>query len=576
MYIATVPNRSSPPAILIRESYREGDKVKSRTLTNITTWPREKIEALRALLQGEDLVRSEDAFQIVRSLPHGHVVAVLGMLRQLNLHRMISSKPCPELSRVLAMIVARIIDPRSKLATAQGFSEETATTSLGEILGVQSADSDDLYAAMDWLLPRQEKIEKALAKKHLEAGTLALYDATSTYFEGRTCPLAKIGHSRDQKPGTLQIVIGLLCTREGCPIAVRVFEGNKGDPKTLAEQVIKIRSEFGLKQIVMVGDRGMITEARIRVDLKPHEGVHWITALRSPAIRKLVQSGAIQRSLFDDKDLATITDPAYPSERLIVCMNPILAGERARKREALLQATEKNLNVIAAATKRSKRPLRGKAEIGVRVGKVLNQFKVAKHFHIQITDDGFHHERKQENISAESALDGIYVIRTSLEDKSLPEKETVRAYKGLSVVERAFRCIKTVDLKVRPIHHRLEDRVRVHVFLCMLAYYVEWHMRTKLSPILFDDDDKASAEAARPSPVSPAKRSERAEAKAATKRTEDHMPVLSFRELLKHLATLTKNWIKAGKIDSPTFVQLAQQTTLQQRVFELLEVPCSA
>lgn len=573
MYVATIPNRSSPPAILLRESHREEGQVKTYTLANITHWPDEKIETLRRVLKGETLVSPTEAFEIERSLPHGQVAAVLGTLRRLGVDRIVATKGSLERRLVLAMIAARIFDPRSKLATARGLGSETACTSLGEMLDVGSATENDLYTAMDWLLEKQPAIEKALAKRHLSEGTLVLYDVTSSYYEGRTCPLARRGHNRDGKKNKLQIVYGLLCNVDGCPIAVEVFEGNTADPKTLSVQIRKIRVRFGIKRVVLVGDRGMLTEARIREELAPVDGLDWITALRAPAIRKLVEEGAFAPvSLFDDRDLAEITSPSYPGERLVVCHNPLLAEERTRKRGELLQATEAELEKIAAATRRAKRPLRGQDKIGLRLGKVLNRFKMAKHFRIDITDDTFHYERDAEKIAEEAALDGIYIVRTSVSDKVLGAEETVRAYKGLSVVERAFRSFKTVDLKVRPIYHRSPGRVRAHVFLCMLAYYVEWHMRQALSPILFDDEDKHAAQTARESVVAPAQRSDRAERKALTKRTEDDQPVHSFQTLLADLATLTKNRVRFLHGDTETTQMLARPTPLQKRAFDLLGV----
>ena len=572
MYIATVPNRSSPPAILLRESYRERKKVKTRTLANLSHWPERKVENLRRVLHDETLVAPEDAFEIQRSLPHGHVAAVLGSLRQLGLERMIERRATRERSLAVAMVVARLIEPGSKLATARGIGEESAVSSLGEELQIVSANEDEFYRAMDWLLKRQERIENALAKRHLTSGTLVLYDVTSTYFEGRKCPLAKFGHNRDGKKGKLQIVLGLLCSIHGCPCAVEVFEGNTGDPKTLSAQIQKTRDRFGLERVILVGDRGMITEARLRQDIRGVEGLEWISALRSPAIAKLVEGEAIQMSFFDEKDLAEITHPDYPGERLVVCKNPLLEQERARKREELLAATERILAKIKAATERRRRPLRGKDNIGLRVGREIGRYKVRKHFEIEITEESLHYERKREKIKAEAALDGIYVIRTSVPSDLLGSEETVGAYKRLSRVERAFRSLKTVDLKLRPIFHRAADRVRAHVFVCMLAYYVEWHMRQRLAPILFDDDDKETAEKARKSVVAAAQRSPRAMKKAATKRTEDDFPVHSFQSLLRNLATLTKNRVQAKIKDAPLFVQYAKPTRLQQRAFELLKV----
>lgn len=574
MYIEKVPNRSSPPAILLRESFRQGKKVRKRTLANLSGWPQERIEALRIVLKGGTAIESlTEAFEITRTRPHGHVAAVLGCLRRIGLDRIIASERTAQRDLVLAMVIARVIEPEcSKLATSRGLAEETLFSTLGEILGVRSADEDDLYETMDWMIARQQKTEKALAARHLTEGTLILYDVTSTYFEGRTCPLAQLGHNRDGKKDKLQIVFGLLTNAEGCPVAVEVFEGNTGDPKTVAAQVTKIRERFHLKRVVLVGDRGMITEARIRQDLRGVEGLDWITALRAPAIQKLVEGGSLQLSLFDQKDLAEITAPAYPNERLIVCRNPLLASERGRKREDLLRATERDLDKIVQATRRKNRRLQGKAEIGMRVGKVLGRFKMGKHFRVEITEVSLSYERKLESIAREAALDGIYVIRTSVGSEVLGSEDSVRAYKRLSAVERAFRCMKTVDLKVRPIYHRLADRVRAHVFLCLLAYYVEWHMRKALAPMLFDDENKDEAEKLRSSVVAPARRSSGAERKARTKRTEQDEPVHSFRTLLKDLATVAKNRIEPKMAGALPFDQYTTPTPLQQRAFDLLGV----
>jgi len=572
MHIAVVPNRNSTPCVLLRESYREGKKVRKRTLANLTHWPPEVVEGLRAVLKGGKILGQGDDFEIVRSLPHGHVAAVLKILHKVGLTKTIASRRSRQRDLVVAMIVARIIDPRSKLATARGLSDETAFTSLGETLGVADADENDLYKAMDWLLPRQDRIEQALANKHLRNGTLVLYDVTSSYFEGRSCPLAHLGHNRDGKRGKLQIVYGLLCDMDGRPVAVEVFEGDTGDPATLAAQIRKIRSRFGIERVVLVGDRGMITEARIREDLRPVDGLDWITALRAPAIAGLIKQGTLERSLFDEQDLAEISSPDYPGERLIACYNPVLAEERRRKRQELLDATEKKLDKVAAAVTRTRQPLRGADKIGLRVGKVVDKFKVGKHFRIEITDSSFQYERDTDRIASEAALDGFYVIRSSVPAETLDPEQTVRAYKSLSHVERAFRSFKTVDLKVRPIHHWLADRVRAHVFLCMLAYYVEWHMREALAPILFDDDDRAAAEASRTSPVAPAKRSAKAERKAATKRTADDGPVHSFQTLLADLATIVKNRIEPNVPGAETFEKITRPTAAQQRALDLLGI----
>jgi hypothetical protein len=570
MYIEKVPNRNSPPAILLREGWREGNKTRKRTLANLSSWPAYKVEMLRRLLRGDTLVAVGEGFEIVRSLPHGHVAAALGTLRRLGLDKLIASKPSAQRDLVLAMIVARVIEPTSKLATARGFAEQTASSSLGQVLGIETADEDDLYAAMDWLLKRQGAIEKKLAQRHMGESTLVLYDVSSTYFEGRSCPLAQMGHNRDGKKGKLQIVFGLLCNPQGCPVAVEVFEGSTGDPKTLASQVAKVRERFGLKRVVFVGDRGMLTDARITEELRPVEGLDWITALRAPTIRSLAQQGVIQPSLFDEEDLAEIRSPDYPGERLIACRNPFLAEERRRKRQELLEATEQELDKVVKATLREKRRLQGADKIGLRVGGVLNRYKVGKHFRVYISEEAFRYERNEEKIAEEAALDGIYVIRTSVADEILNADEAVLAYKGLSVVERAFRSTKSVDLKIRPIHHHHADRVRSHVFLCLLAYYVEWHMRQALAPILFDDDDKPGGEALRESVVAPARRSRKAEQKAATKRTEEGLPVHSFQSLLKDLGTITRNKVRVAE---ECFQQVTSPTRLQQRAFDLLQIP---
>jgi hypothetical protein len=575
MYIAIVPNRSSPPAILLRESLREQGQVKNRTLANLSGWSSDRVEALRQVLRGRvepPGARAGAGLEIVRSWPHGHVAAVLGSVRRLDLERLLAPTPSTPRALVVAMLVQRLLAPGSKLATARGLAEATRTSTLSAALRLPRVDEDDLYAALDWLLARQGTIERALARRHLQAGQLVLYDVTSTYFEGRRCPLAKRGHSRDGKRDKLQIVFGVLTNAAGCPVAVEVFAGNTGDPKTVTAALTKVRQRFGLERLILVGDRGMLTAARIREELAGVEGLEWITALRAPAIQALVHSGALQLSLFDQQDLAEITHPDYPGERLIVCKNPLLAADRARKRQELLAATERDLAIIALATQRVKRPLRGAAPIGLRVGKVLGRYKVGKHFTIEITDRTFRAQRDEAAIAAEAALDGLYVIRTNVPAGRLLAPETVRSYKRLAEVERVFRSLKTVDLHVRPIHHRKADRVRAHVFLCLLAYYVEWHMRQALQPLLFDDEDKAAAEALRPSVVAPAQRSPRAKAKAATKRTEDGWPVHSFQTLLADLATLTKNQVRPPGADGATLDILATPTPLQQRAFELLGV----
>jgi hypothetical protein len=572
MYIERVPNRNSPPAVLLRESYREGGRVKKRTLANLSHLSDATIEGLRRVLRGDTVVAPGDAFAIERSRPHGHVAAVLGTLQKLGLDRLLAARRSPDRDRAVALLVARVLAPDSKLATARALDTTSATSTLAEMLGLATVEADDLYRAMDWLEARQEKIEKALAERHLHDGTLVLYDVSSTYFEGRTCPLAAIGHSRDDKKGSLQIVFGLLCNAEGCPVAVEVYGGNTGDPTTLQDQIEKVRTRFRLARVIFVGDRGLLTSARIREELAPVEGLDWVSALRAEQIRKLAEDeGPLQPTLFDQTDLAEIQHPDFPGERLIACFNPWLAEERARKREDLLQATERELEKVATATRREKRALRGQDKIGLRVGKVMGRFKMAKHFEIAITHTTFTYRRKQEAIEAEATLDGLYVLRTSVPKEVLGAEDTVRAYKDLAKVERAFRCMKTVDLRVRPIHHRLEERVRAHVFLCMLAYYVEWHMRRAWAPLLFAEDDPADAATRRGSPVKPATRSASAEAKVSAKKTPDGETVHRFRGLLDHLATLTRNTIQPAG-DLPPFDQLTVPTSLQQKAFDLLGV----
>jgi hypothetical protein len=573
MYVATIPNRNSPPAILLRESYREGAKVKNRTLANLSHWPAHKIESLRAVLRGDTTPAAlEQGFEIVRTLPHGHVAAVLGTLRRLGLDSLLATKRSRPRDLCEAMIVGRLIEPRSKLALVRSLGEQTLSSSLAQVLGVSDANADELYEAMDWLLERQERIETALAKRHLTEGTLVLYDVSSTYFEGRHCPLARIGHSRDGRFDRPQIVFGLLTDAEGCPVATEVFDGNTGDPKTVLAQVKKLRERFSLERVVLVGDRGMITSARIEEDLKQAPGLEWITALRGPAIRKLVDTGALDVSLFDVRDLAEISSPDYPGERLIVCRNPLLAAERKRKREDLLQATEKELEKVAVATRRGKNSLRGKDKIGLRVGRVLGRFKMGKHFKLQIADERFGYQRNQDTITQEAALDGIYVIRTSVALATLSPEDAVLSYKRLAHVEQAFRSLKTVDIKLRPIHHHLADRVRAHVFICMLAYYVEWHMRRALAPMLFEDDDKPSAARRRRSAVAKALRSEKADRKAQTKLTADGSPVHSFQTLLEDLATVAKNTLQPRDDSAKPFEMITTPTHLQQRALDLLGV----
>ena len=570
MYIETVPNRASPPAILLRESWREDGKVHKRTLLNLTHWDPAHVEGLRAGLKGGTVIPpGQDAIRIERSLPHGHVAAVLGTARRIGLDTRLGPEGnrCRDL--VLALLVSRILDPASKLATARRLSPDTASSSLGEMLGLGEVDEDELYAALDWLHERQPAIETALAKRHLQGGTLVLYDVSSSYLEGRCCPLAARGYSRDGKPGKLQITYGLLCAPDGCPAAIEVFEGNTGDPATLATQIDKLKQRFRLEHVVLVGDRGMITEARISEDLRP-AGLDWITALRAPAIQALVASGRLQMTLFDERNMASITSPDYPNERLIVCRNPDLAAERQRKRLELLDATARDLARIQAAVSRQRNPLRGSAEIALKVGAVLDQHKMAKHFALDIADASFHFTRKQDVIDAEAATDGLYVVRTSLETDRLDEATTVRSYKSLALVERAFRCLKSVDLQLRPVRHWLPERVRAHVFLCMLGYYLEWHLRQRLAPMLFHDTDRDAAEAQRNGPVAKAERSPAAIAKQTTGVTPDGLPVHSFSSLLADLATLARNTVTTAINPHRPFTLLTRPTPIQQKAFDLL------
>lgn len=565
MYIETVPNRNSPPAVLLREGWREGRKTKKRTLANLSDWPAHKVETFRRLLRDETLISPEDLFETEEALPHGHVEAILGTIRKLGLDTILSAKRCRERDLVVGMITERLIHACSKLATTRHWH----TTTLAEELSVQEASEDDLYAAMDWLLAHQGRIEKKLAQRHLTDGATVLYDVTSSYYEGRTCPWAKFGHDRDGQKGLPIIVYGVMTDDEGRPVAVEVYEGNTGDPSTVADQADKLRQKFGLSSVVLVGDRGMLTQTQIK-ELKKHPGLGWITALRSAAIRKLVDSGALQLSLFDEKNLAEIASPDFPGERLVVCYNPLLAADRCRKRQELLQATEQGLTQLSAqVARRTRTPMR-QAEIGVKAGKILGRYKVAKHFALKIRDGGFEWARRQDAIRKESELDGIYVIRTSEPLQRRTAENTVRSYKSLSQVERMFRCLKGLDLLVRPIRHRTEDRVPAHIFLCMLAYYVEWHMRRALAPLLFEDEE-LEQDRKRRDPVLPAKPSESVKMKKRTHMTADGLTVHDFDSLLAELATRARVTyrMKSTEID----LRIKQQpnlTPLQKRASELL------
>jgi hypothetical protein len=571
MYIESVPNRNSPPAVLLRESYREDGKVRKRTLANLSCLSAEVIEGLKVLLRGGVAVPSaESVFTVERSLPHGHVAAVLGAARGSGSSQWFGSAP-QELQPLLqAMLVARVLEPASKLATHRALHDDTATTSLGRVLGVGQCSVDDLYRALDWLHEAQPAIERRLARQHLAGSTLVLYDLTSTWLTGRCCELAARGHSRDGKRDDPQIVFGLICTAEGCPIAVEVFKGNTADPATVAAQVSKLKERFGISTIAWVGDRGMLTSARIEQVLKP-QGMDWVSSLRAPQIAQLAaEHGPFQPSLFDERNLLEITSEHFPGERLVVCRNPALAEERARKRLELLAATEEQLAKIAAATQRARHPLRGEQAIALRVGRVIERFHMAKHLALTITDTALSWTRKDEAIAAEAALDGLYVIRTSLAQDKLDAGAAVAAYKSLAHVERAFRSMKTVDLNVRPVFHYSEQRVRAHVFLCMLAYYVQWHMRQRLKPMLFDDEDLDEASASRASPVAKAVRSEHAKAKDASKRADDALPLHSFRTLLQDLGTLTYNITHTALNPEAKIVLTTRPTPLQDKAFKLL------
>jgi len=559
-----VPNRKSRPAILLREGWREGGRVRKRTLANLTNWPEAKVEALRLVLSGREMVPKDEFYSVERSIPHGHVEAVLGTIRKLGVDKLIGSRPCRERELVLAMIAQRIIDPCSKLATTRQWHE----TTLARELGVEEVDEDELYGAMDWLLGRQRRIENKLARRHLDEGAVVLYDLTSSSYYGRTCPLATLGHNRDGKKLPC-IVYGLLADAQGRPVSVDVYRGNTGDPSTVPDQVDKLRGRFGLSRVVLVGDRGMLTDTQIDT-LRDYPGLGWISALRGTAIRGLVESGALQLSLFDRQNLAEIRSPEYPDERLMACYNPLLAEERRRTRQELLDETDRRLNRIAAQVRRrTKKPLTA-AQIGLKVGKVINRYRVGKHYKLTIKDNLLEFERKQKSIEREARLDGIYIIRTSEKRKHLSKEDTVRTYKSLSQVEQAFRCLKGLDLCVRPIRHRTVDHVRAHIFLCTLAYYVEWHMRKALAPVLFQDEELDAARKTR-DPVAKAEPSQSAKRKKATRMTPDGWPVQSFQTLIKNLGTRCRNRCRAGDDKAHvTFHQITKPTPFQTHIFDLL------
>jgi transposase len=562
MHVVTTERRSGEAvynATLLRRSYRQDGKVKKETLANLSHLPPEAIDAIRRVLRGETLMSVDDAFAIERSLPAGHVNAALAMARRLGLAGLLDARACRERDLCMAMIVGRVIAPASKLGMVRALGQST----LAEELGVEGADEDDLYGAMDWLQERQARVEDRLARRHLSDGEMVLYDVSSSYFEGRSCPLAKLGYSRDGKRGLLQIIYGLLCDMAGRPVAVEVFTGELHDDKTLPSQIEKLKGRFGLSRVVVVSDRGMVTAANIEL-MRGQEGVDWITALKAPTIKKLARSGVFQPSLFDEQNLATITAPDdFPGERLIVCRNPLIAAQRARTREQLLAATEKDLAEIAKRVQNG--TLHGADQIGLAVGPAVKRYRMKKHFQLTITDTTFTYERKREQIATEAALDGFYILRTSLASETLAEEDVVRAYKNLEQAERAFGSFKGPDLQIRPIHHHLEDRVRAHVLICMLAYYLTWHLKAAWKPLLFTDEQRPI----NPDPVAKAVRSPAAQHKAQTKRTTTEQPAHSYRTLLAELATQTRNTTRlAGS--TATFNKLTAPTPLQAHAHELV------
>lgn len=583
MYIESVPNRNSPPAILLRESYRGGDgKVKKRTVANLSSLKPEVIEGLRVLLKGGSAADKplEEQFKVERTLPHGHVAAALGLFGRLGMFPLLERKRSEERSLAAALIVSRLIDPGSKLALSRQLSRETATSTLGEELGLEEKVGEkDLYRAMAWLLDRQDRIERRLAKKHLRNSDPILYDLSSTYYEGSTCVLAQRGYSRDGKKGTRQINFGLLCSSEGCPVAVEVFAGNTADPATVQTQVNKLRDRFGMERILLVGDRGMLTSARIEV-LKECEGIAWISALQNAGVQQLARSGALQMELFDKRDLVEIRcQEDFPGERLVVCMNPALREERSRKRTELLEVTGRKLGEISDACARARNPYRGKDRIARRVEREVGKYKMLKHFKLSFSETGLHFERNESSIAEESALDGLYVVRAKEEGTGhMDEAQLVRTYKSLSGVESAFRSIKTETLHVRPVFHRHEDMVRAHIFICMLAYHLQWHLTRELKPVLFEDEVPGGAP--RSSPVAKARKSKAAEAKAAEKQTQDGLCVHGFKTLLRELSTLCRVTIRPEIKNADTFFKLTEPTQTQEKVFDLLGfkpqiAPCS-
>ena len=585
-YVEAIPNRNSPPAVLLRQAWREGKRIRRKTIANLSKLPPHTIHAIRTILKGGvAFPRLDQAVTIRRSLPHGHVAALLGLALQLNFPRLLHRNPSRERSLALAAICARLLHPASKLATARSLSPDSAASSLGTLLGLGPVSGNQLLAMLDWLRQRQNWIQRSLARRHLADGTLLLYDVTSAYLEGHCCPLAAFGYNRDRKRGKRQIVCGLLCAADGCPVAVEVFAGNTADPTTVSSQVQAIRKRFGISQVALVGDRGMLTTARLREDLCP-ASLDWISALKSSDIRQLLKApepaagqpaceagqAPLQPAALVPDQVAEIRSPEFPDERLLVCLNPRLQQERARKREALLQATERILEQVAAKVRRGRKPWQGSAAINRRLGREVNRHKMEKHFEIELQGRQLSWSRKAEQIAAEARLDGVYVVRTSLAGETLGADAAVAAYKGLARVERAFRSLKTTQLELRPLYVYSAEHVRGHVFLCMLAYYLEWHLRRKLAPLLFEDGERAAAEALRDSPVEPAQVSPAAKAKAASKRTAEGLPAQSLRTLLEHLGALALNYVTLAQDEQHEFPLVAQPTALQAKAFALLGV----
>jgi transposase len=575
MYIEKIPNRTSPPAILLRESWREGNKIRKRTIANLSEWDENLIAGLQKLLKGAAAVYPGEIFTINKSLPHGHVEAILGIVKQIGLDIIIGAKPSRKRDLVVALIIHQLIHPASKLSCVTTLN----STTLGEELHIQEADENELYEAMDWLCARQQRIENKLAAKHLSNGGFALYDVSSSYYEGNHCPLIRYGYNRDGKKGKKIIVYGMLANKQGCPVALQVYQGNTADPVTVPDQVNKLQNEFNLKQIVLIGDRGMITQTQINT-IKEHPGIGWISALRYDSIRELFHQKIIQLSLFDQQNIAEIQSDDFPGERLIACFNPFMAERRANKREALLQATEAELEKLKKQVSNRKNKRMNRETIALKAGRVLNKFKMGKHFELNIEDTLFEYKRNKASIEKEAVCDGFYVIRTSVPEKNLPKEDVVRNYKDLSKVEHLFRTMKGADIMVRPIRHRVEERVRAHIFICMLAYYVEWHMKKLLAPVLFEDEELEENRKIRDA-VKPAKASRSAKIKKSVRLTEDELPVQSFKSLLMHLATRTKNecyvkqLIQSSKPDETKHAvmhQFSEMTPLQKKVFSLLKL----